>query len=152
MWSSDSIRLFAFVSLLNAFLPHAHAAPAVARAPKPTIYLDTLDLSNADQQWGTPHAGQTVEGSTITLGGIMYAHGFGTHAQSELTINLKGAALRFEAIVGLDDERKNRGAVQFIVRVDDRSATATRTLRGDDAQPIVVDLTGAKKLTLIVND
>jgi len=59
-----------------------------------------------------------VDGNPLTLGGVVYPHGLGTHANSRLLVDLKGAATRFDALVGVDDEKKGSPAlVRFEVLV-----------------------------------
>ena len=79
------------------------------KPPQNGIWLETLDLSQLKQQYANVHAGRSVEGTPLSLGGLTYRHGIGTHAASDVLIELKGAALRFEAVVGVDDERQRHG-------------------------------------------
>ncbi|MCK4343539.1 MAG: NPCBM/NEW2 domain-containing protein [Phycisphaerae bacterium] len=122
-------------------------------APAGAIWLDTLDLSKIDQQWGTPQAGRSVDGNPLTLSGRIYPHGIGSHAFSEMIIDLKGAARSFHAVVGVDDESETLGSVVFIVEVDGREVHRTGVLRGSDTpEQIAVDLSGARRLALLVED
>jgi len=138
--------------LLTAALPLVSLSRA--QAPTPSgLWLDALDVTKAEQDYGQPHAGKTVDGNALTLGGVVYPHGLGTHAASQLVVDLKGAATRFEAMAGVDDERKGQGSVVFQVYVDGVKKAETKTLHGGDAPiPISVDLTGAKRLLLSVTD
>jgi alpha-galactosidase len=103
--------------------------------------------------WGSPHAAKSVEGNPITLNGVIYLHGVGTHAESEMLVNLKGSAVKFTAMVGVDDEKKGHGSVVFEVYVDGRKKADSGVMRGGDtAKLISVDLTGAKSMVLMVTD
>ena len=126
----------------------------VQDAPANGLWADTLDLKNVTQDYGVPGAGKSVDGNPLTLGGTVYPHGIGTHANSRLLIDLKGVAVKFEALAGVDDEKKGSAAsVTFQVFVDGKKKTETKILRGGNAPvPISVDLTGAKRLTLVVTD
>jgi alpha-galactosidase len=122
-------------------------------APTGALWVETLDLSNLTQDYGEPHAGRSVDDAPLTLGGVVFPHGIGTHAGSELRIALKGVATRFVSMVGVDDERKNGGSVAFEVWVDGKKAAQTDVLHGGDAPKLIsVPLTGAKILTLRVTD
>ena len=123
-------------------------------APANSLWLDTLDLKNVTQDYGEPHAGKSVDNNPLTLNGVVYPHGLGTHAASRLLIDLKGSAVKFEALAGVDDEKKgSHASVQFSVFVDGKKKLETKILRGGDAPVLIsVDLTGAKRLTLVVND
>jgi len=129
------------------------AALRGADAPADAVWLDTLDLANVTQDYGSPHAGKSVDSHPLTLNGVVYPHGLGTHAVSRLLINLQGSATKFDAMAGVDDEKKGQGSVQFQVYVDGRKKLETPVLHGGDAPvPISVDLTGAKRMTLVVTD
>jgi alpha-galactosidase len=123
------------------------------RPPENAIWLDSLDVSNVSQGWGSPQIGKSVEGKPLTLGGIVYRHGIGTHAAGEWVISLNGSAVRFVSMVGVDDERKGAGSVRFEVLLDGRKRASTPVLHGGDApQRLDVDLRGAKSLCLRVDD
>lgn len=141
--------------------PAASAGKAVAVDPRftaekpPTgaIWLETLDLQLMMQDWGSPRAAKSVEGKPLTLRGRVFPHGIGTHANSEWIINLKGAAKSFSAVVGVDDEVADHGAVIFSVWVDGKEVKRTGVLKGG-AEPVAltVDLTGAQQMMLIIED
>lgn len=136
------------LALVSAFCPQ----PAQA-APARTVWLDSLDLSGMRQEYGDPHAGKSVEGTPLSLAGTVYAHGVGTHAASSFDVDLKGAATRFRAVVGVDDERKNQGSVVFQVFVDGEKKAETLVLHGGDPPVrLSVNLTGAHRLRLVVTD
>ncbi|NVO20690.1 MAG: NPCBM/NEW2 domain-containing protein [Bacteroidetes bacterium] len=81
-----------------------------------TIWLSSLDINKASLGWGQPGQNKSCQGNPITINGIQYASGFGTHANSSLYISLKGGSQRFSAIVGIDDEVKvSIGTVVFSI-------------------------------------
>lgn len=124
------------------------------QAPANGVWLETLNLSNMSQDYGSPRRRRTVDNNPLTLGGVVYPHGVGTHAKSEIAIDLKGGSKRFLAMVGVDDERKSSdGSVTFDVWVDGRKAADTGVMRaGQQPKLISVDLTAARKMTLVVGD
>ncbi len=118
-----------------------------------TLWLDTLDLSKMTAGSGTPQARKSSDGNPLRLGGVTYQHGIGTHAVSGLQVDLHGAATRFSATVGVDDEKSGAGSVAFRVEVDGKTVAQTPVLHGGkDQQTLTVDLTNAKTLTLRVQD
>jgi len=140
---------FATLGLLLTGTIAAHAQDVLANG----LYAETLDLSKMTVGFGNPNAGKSIDGHPLTLGGTVYPHGIGTHADSVFVVNLHGSATRFTATVGVDDEVRPRGSVVFSVRVDGKVAAQTPVLHGGDAPvPLSVDLTGAKRLTLSVAD
>jgi len=56
------------------------------------------------QDWGSLHWGTSIENHEMTVNGIKFKDGFGTHANSETTIALDGKYRAFRASFGLDDE------------------------------------------------
>ena len=140
---------------VSAWAQNTPDLQAAGPAPANTVWLDTLNLSNANQGYGTAAsgAGKTVDGHPITLSGKVYPHGFGTHAVASVGIQLNGQATHFDAVVGVDDETGSKGSVGFSVVVDGKIVDSTQTLHGGDTPiPISVDLTGAKILVLRVSD
>ena len=155
LWKRAACSALAASALIVPVAVHAQdpAVLSAQNAPADSLWLDTLNLSNVTQDYGTANAGKSVDNRPLTINGTVYAHGLGTHAVSRLLIDLKGSATKFEALAGVDDERKGQGSVQFQVFVDGNKKLETPVLRGGDAPaPISVDLSGAKRLTLVVND
>lgn len=144
------------LAILAAILaaPCSDGADLTARkAPKNGLWIETLDLSVMNQGFKRPQACKSLMGFPIALGGVQYPHGIGTHAVSEFLIDLKGAAVRFDAMAGVDDETRGQGSVAFEVWVDDRKVSETGLMRaGDKPREISVDLTGARYLLLMVCD
>jgi alpha-galactosidase len=120
-----------------------------------TVWLDELNLKAAEQGWGDPQKNKAVGGGALTIGGKSFARGFGTHAISELHVNLAGGAQRFSASVGVDDEVNGNAAasVEFIVRSDGKVLWQSGVMHAGAApKDFTVDLTGAKSLVLEVSD
>ena len=121
--------------------------------PANGVWLDSLDLSKMHQDWGDPHAGKSVGEHPIQLDGRTFVHGIGTHANSDVLIDLGRGATKFLAAVGIDDEKRGHGDVRFHVMVDGKEAAVTPELHGGDApQLLSVDLSGASQLRLTVDD
>ena len=157
LYASNGWPVGLALAIVLAALPAAFGQQADdlqgAAAPPNAMWLDRLDLSKIEQDWGSPHGGRSVENNPLQLGGVVYEHGIGTHAESELAIDLKGAATKFVAMVGVDDEKKGHGSVTFEVWVDGEKKAETPVLRGGDAPKLMaVDLTGARSLLLLVTD
>ena len=118
-----------------------------------TVLLQNLDLSSMTQDFGRPGAGHSVDEHPLTIGGKKFDNGVGTHAHSDYSVKLFGAAKKFTATVGVDDETSGRGTVRFMVYVDNALVADSGILKGGDpAKPISVDLTGRKVLRLVVDD
>ncbi len=119
-----------------------------------TVWLDELDLSAATLGYGVPAKNKSLDGKTLTIAGKTFERGFGTHAVSSLLILLEGKATAFNAKVGIDDEVAGRdAAAEFEIYGDGRKLWSSGIMRiGDSARTCSVDLTGIKKLELVVAD
>jgi alpha-galactosidase len=156
--------LFAFLFGLCLWAPLCADAPftlndeqirAALRAEKPlegAIWLDTLDLSNMTAGYGKPQAGKSVDSKPLTLAGVTYPRGIGTHANSVMAIDLKNAGDRFLAMVGLDDEIGNgKAKVVFRVTLDGKTVFDSGTMQTGDVPKLVnVLIRGGQRLTLNV--
>ncbi len=100
---------------------------------------------------------RSVLGSQLRVGGNIYAKGLGMHSPARITYDLDQPYRRFQAEVAVDREAQQRGSVVFRVFTDDGGGTwqeraASEVLRGGEPpQRISVDLTGAKKISLLVD-
>ena len=73
------------------------------------------------------------------------------HSAARLTYRLDKRYRAFEAAVALDDQVGTGGSVICAVYVDDKLAWKSEVIRGGAAPvPVKVDLSGAKRLSLIV--
>ena len=141
------VTLAAFAALGPLVAPAARADEAV--------WLSSLDLTKATQGFGKPQADKSVDGHPLTLGGKVYAHGFGTHARGLLAVALDGGAKRFTATVGIDDEvGTGKGSAEFQVLGDGRRILWTSGImhQGQPPKAVDVDLTGQKMVLLRVTD
>jgi alpha-galactosidase len=115
--------------------------------------MESLDLTPIRQGWGTAQAGKSVEGKTLRLAGLAYEHGVGSHASGAVYVELDGQAQRFQAIVGVDDETRDRGSVTLKAYGDTKLLLTTEVLKGGQA-PLTVDLdiAGVKRLIMVMGD
>ncbi|HXR46505.1 MAG TPA: NPCBM/NEW2 domain-containing protein [Candidatus Limnocylindrales bacterium] len=138
------------VKTLGLFLVLGLAAAAV-RAEQ-VFPLGQLDLSKVQQDWGDPHANKSVENHTLSIGGQTFTNGLGTHAYSELLVDVDGNAEKFIAQVGVDQEvGAGRGNAQFQVLGDGHLLWQSDLLHAGDApQSVDVSLDGVKQVDLVV--
>ena len=135
----------------GAELVRAQPDPANGQA---YVSISELEPRLVQQSYGTLKYDRAFNLDPLTLKGLRYANGLGTHASSDLHFNLGGNYDRFEADVGLDDSQiGGAGSVQFEVWVDDRNVYRSATLRaGDTPGKISVDISGGAILRLVVTD
>ncbi len=90
-------------------------------------------------------------GTQLRAAGHPFAKGIGMHSAARLTYRLDKRYHRFAAEVALDDQVGDRGAATFGVYVDDKLAWKSDMIRGGmPPVPVEVDVTGGKRLSLIV--
>ena len=124
------------------------------QAPLKVMWVEEIGLERMSQRRGAPRVGRSIRDKPIRLGGVEYPHGIGTRSISEFVIDLRGNATRFTSMVGIDDEvRSGVGSVSFEVWADDARVAASGLIRAGDAPKLLsADLTGARVLTLLVDD
>jgi alpha-galactosidase len=145
--------------LLILFLRHSTPAQETAmvrasEAPPNGVWVDGLDLDKIGASWSRAISGKSVRNNPISLDDVVYPHGIGTVAMSELTIDLKGEAERLISMVGIDDRRRTGlGSVNFEVWLDDKKVAESGIIRsGHPAKLISVDLKGARYMSLFVDN
>jgi alpha-galactosidase len=171
------ILLPALVSLPGSLPVRAQQETEMLRAeqaPRNAVWLESVDLGKMKSlkpPLGYPaRARQSVAGGPLTLNGVVYPHGVGSHSDSKLIVDLHGEAERFLAMAGVDDARlplpkplpgsfvprglqRHPGTATFQVWVDGKEAVDTGMLqRGHEPKPISIDLHGARRMTLIITD
>lgn len=117
------------------------------------LWLSSMDVTKMTCEWERSRANKSNEGTPLRINTVTYENGVGTHADSEMLIDLHGSAVRFAAKVGVDDETIGQGSVVFQVLGDDKKLYDSGVVKGlMEARVIDVDLTGIKKLRLLVTD
>jgi alpha-galactosidase len=122
--------------------------------PANGVWVDTLDLDKIGPGWLRARAGKSVRNNPLSLNGIVYQHGIGSIAMSEITVDLKGEAVRFLSVVGIDDSRRTGvGSVNFEVWLDNIKVADSGILRSSQPPKLMsVDLTGARRMTLFIDN
>jgi hypothetical protein len=125
-----------------------------------TSYLSDREWTSATNGWGPVEKDRSngdlpaLDGRTLTLNGVTYAKGLGTHAASEVRYALDGGCSTFNAVVGIDDEMTSTaaGAVFQVwadsVKVFD-SGMMTSAMAG---KAVSVSVAKAAELVLITTD
>jgi alpha-galactosidase len=125
-----------------------------AQSPPPNaVWLETLAIDRWQQRRGRPRVALSNAGKPLTMGGVVYPHGVGTRTINEHLLDLRGEAVRFVAMVGVDDGAGARASVNFELWGDDRLLASTPVMRrGDAPRLIAADLRGVRVLQLITDD
>jgi len=108
--------------------------------------------------WTWPYRrDRNVLGGRLRTGGKLYEKGIGVHSNAGLTYRLDQPYRRLESLLGIDDATAGAGSVVVRIYADDGSGTwqlkfTSEIARGRQAPlPISADITGAKRLSLIVD-
>ncbi len=117
--------------------------------------LSYRHLPLIDIEWPF-HRDRSVTGSRLRAAERVFDKGLGMHSTARVTYRLDKSYRRFEAELAIDDTTKGAGSVVFRVFLDSGSgkwkpAYASTVVRGGDAPlPISVDVSKAKRMTLVV--
>ena len=130
------------------------AALQQAGAPMGGIWLDSLDLTGVPLRAARGRRGAPPPTPVYALGGVTYPHAVPLQSDRDFSIDLKGEAVRFVSMAGIDSATPaGRGSVRFGVWVDGKKAAESPLMRGGDAPVrLQADLAGARRLTLAVID
>jgi hypothetical protein len=114
-------------------------------------HIPLLELS-----W-KPQSNRNALGGRLRSGGQLWTKGLGMHSTSQVAYDLGGRYRRFQAELALDDQAGVRGSVTCRVLFQDpqgqwQRAFESPVVRGSDKLlPISVDVSGVKRMALIVD-
>ncbi|MCS4483942.1 endo-alpha-N-acetylgalactosaminidase family protein [Gleimia sp. 6138-11-ORH1] len=123
-------------------------------------YLSDLPFVSSTNGWGPVERdtnngeNQAGDGGKISIDGVTYDKGLGTHANSQIRIKLDAKCTQFHAVVGVDDRQATAGSVRFSVSGDNRVLVpTTEVLRANSpAKVLEADVTGVNELVLNVDN
>ena len=118
-----------------------------------SIPLTDLEPVSASLGWGQLGINQSVQGAALRIGDHVFAHGLGTHANSETVFDLDGRYGGFECWVGVDAEVKDFGksAEIFKVLVDGVEEFNSGVMNnGTPPRRVTLSVRGATELRLVV--
>jgi glucose/arabinose dehydrogenase len=123
-----------------------------------TRYLSDLTWTSATNGWGPvekdmSNGGQAAgDGNTITLNGVTYSKGLGSHAAADIRYALSGCTT-FQADIGVDDEVGINGSVVFQVYLDKKKVYDSGVMTGASAtKQINLSVAGKSQLRLVVTN
>jgi alpha-glucosidase len=126
--------------------------------PRGNPFVSDLQFVTETNGWGPVERDRSVgesdsgDGNPMTIDGVVYEKGLGTHAPANVTVYLGGRCTTFTALLGLDDEITQPGSVAFQIITDGVTRHDSGVLRPGPAAPVTVDVTGARMLSLQVTD
>ncbi len=116
------------------------------------VPLSSLDITKITTGWGTVKANKSIDDNPLTMKGITYMSGVGTHATAKVNVKLNGAVTAFHAVIGIDDETKSQsqndptqGVCDYIVTLIRQNGESTEfasgTIRFTDEEAVKIDIT-----------
>jgi len=118
------------------------------------VFLSDLKPLKFVSGWnGNPRNDASIEDNPLSVAGVRYKKGIGTHAVSELAYAIKPEYKRFVSVCGTDDEHEG-GTVVFAVYIDDKLQSKSEVV-SKSTPPWKVSIPipeGSKQLRLVVGD
>ncbi|HVT84948.1 MAG TPA: NPCBM/NEW2 domain-containing protein [Chitinophagaceae bacterium] len=116
-----------------------------------SIWMDDLDIRTFSEGIPSISAKTNAGGDSLKINGIYFKRGIGTQSLSVLSFSLDGNAKQFTAQVGADDAGNPKSLMKFYVIGDKKILFESKKMKvGDAAIKLDVDLTGVKRLGLLV--
>jgi hypothetical protein len=121
------------------------------------IHPADFPILSVTQEWGVFEIDKATHSAAnpanpITINGVVYEHGLGTHANSRIVLQLNGEYTAFEAEVGIQTGNTT-GSVIFRIYGDGRLLyDSGPVLHAEPARSVRVSVVGIEELTLVVDD
>jgi hypothetical protein len=123
------------------------------------LYEDRLSESGdftvvrSAQSWRQLNIDKAVTGSPLSIAGVSYQHGLGSHAESFIRVRIDRAGRNFTGACGIDDQERTRGRARFRIRDNSGEVlfASGEVLGGEPARPFSVILQGRRELLLEVS-
>jgi len=139
--------------LLPLGLLSLQAAPVIKAKSQSKVLLSEIKPTFVRQGWGELSKDKSVAGGNLSTWYFFSWKGLGTHANSQIDFNLDGHYRRLETNVGVDTGGGEAASVEFLILGDDKVIAKSGILKKWQYQKsLVADLTGVKKLSLVVTD
>lgn len=131
-----------------------HAVWANARfLPAEWVYLSELPWDSSSTGWQTIQLDKTLERNPLSVAGAFYGKGVGTHAYSEIVIDLGDQYTDFQSWVGVPEDVRNTGSIYFQVYLDGSLAWQSPLKKANDpATHLQLDVSGKQQMRLVVTD
>ncbi len=115
-----------------------------------TPYFSVGKTPASVEQFFAPRFDRGFESPALELGGVTYKKGLAMHSRTEIVYRLPDRFARFRAVAGIADAIRPGGNVRLVIQGDGRDLFDA-TIGGSDApQPIDLDVSGVRRLTVIV--
>jgi alpha-galactosidase len=118
-----------------------------------TIWLDELPISTYSEGMRPVQVKTNYGKDTMRMGNLRFSRGLGAQSPCVIPFLLEGRAKRFQALVGADNLGNKEIPLSFFVVADGKTLFESKEMRiGDAPVQIDLDLTGVKRLGLLITD
>lgn len=116
-----------------------------------TPFFAARKTLSAMKQFYAPRFDRGFDSLPLRLGGVEYRKGLALQSRTKIVYRLPERFSRFVATVGVADSVRPGGKVRFVVQGDDKVLLEASYSGSDAPQPIDLDLTGVRRLTILVD-
>jgi hypothetical protein len=114
-------------------------------------YFGVREPPAAMKRFFAPRFDRDFDSPVLRLGRVDYPKGIALRSRTELVYRLPERFSRFLAIAGIADAVRPDGKVRLVVRGDDKVLFEAVFAGSDDPRPIDLDVTGVRRLTILVD-
>ncbi len=115
------------------------------------LQLSLIPPTSHSQGWGDLHTNASVDGNPFTVESQQYPDGFGTHAPSKTTFNLRGEFTRLTARIGLDEESLCSDGIRYQVLGDGKTLYQSGTVSLSRSDSLDISVLGVNELSFITD-
>jgi hypothetical protein len=116
-----------------------------------TPFFGTSKTLPSMAQFYAPRLDRNYESNPLKLAGTEYDKGLAIRSRTEIVYRLPGDFSRFKTIAGIDDSVRPQGNVQLVIRGDNKVLLDSSITGTDQPKTIDLDLTGVRKLSILVD-
>jgi hypothetical protein len=116
-----------------------------------TPFFSANKATQLVEKFYEPRRDRSFDLTPLQLGGVSYDKGLAIHTRTELSYRLPNGFRQFRAIAGIDDAMRPNGKVRLIIRGDANILLDTVISGNNEPLPIDLDLSGVRRLTILVD-
>lgn len=116
-----------------------------------TPYFDAGKRPAAVEQFYAPRRDRSFESGPLQLGDTQYRKGLALYSRTKIVYRLPDRFRHFRAIAGIANAARPEGNVRLLIRGDDHVMLDIAVTGSDAPRPIDLDLSGVRRLTIVVD-
>jgi hypothetical protein len=116
-----------------------------------TPFFSTVKTLPSMEQFYAPRQDRNFESNPLQLAGTEYSKGLAIRSRTEVVYRLSGSFTQLKALAGIDDSVRPQGNVRLVIRGDNNVLLDLPIAGTDPPKPIDLDLSGVRKLSILVD-